>query len=285
MKRLFPLLLLAGLLTTAGPAVALAAPLRPLTGAVDGFVTDGVRYAAWGRFGTPTLTVLDTKTGARRVVGKPRGCAPWGDPGQTPTAPRLQLECINQPGLSIDVTTGAATPTPLPAYGASHRALPTCDPLTLLAKRALLGRFAADFDATAVLRPGPPVVLYRCGEPPLRLAESPFGDGAFGGHPQVSAGWATWDTGWEAEYWWADDGYPPPRARIHAFAVRSGHGLAWDAPRPRTDACGDVIRAAFGRTEHTRYRLFWVATVATELGQTCEDSVYRVFSAPLPATR
>jgi hypothetical protein len=61
-----------GALATVAPVV-LASPLRPLAASVTSFASDGIRYAVWQDDPLSPVTILDTDTGARRLVQAP-GC-------------------------------------------------------------------------------------------------------------------------------------------------------------------------------------------------------------------
>jgi hypothetical protein len=88
---------------TAAPAATAARGWRDIARGVKAFLTDGVRYAAWQRPGSP-ITVLDTFTGRTREL------APQCEPVDADRG-RLLLDCERQQAL-IDIRSGSVTQLP-----------------------------------------------------------------------------------------------------------------------------------------------------------------------------
>jgi len=106
----------AAVLISAGPAAGAARPWHEVVHRADQFVTDASRYAAWTNTNDPSLTLLDTQTGRRRVVGKPAGCAlPTGFYDESAASalhyPWVVLSCPIPLGEQVlDLVSGALRP-------------------------------------------------------------------------------------------------------------------------------------------------------------------------------
>ena len=121
----------------------------------DRFLTDGHRYAAWADFATPSLSLLDTWTGKRRVVGKPAGCSlptTFYDPSGLGALayPRLILWCRRQEPYSrlLDLRTGRSH-----QYPPTARSYPNGLPPIACAARCR-SPIAGPSDTTSTKAPG-----------------------------------------------------------------------------------------------------------------------------------
>lgn len=272
-----------------GTATA-ASGWREMVHRTDRFLTDGHRYAAWADFASPSLSLLDTWSGKRRVVGKPVGCSlptTFYDPSGLGALayPRLLLWCRRQEpyGRVLDLRTGAVTP--VAADGAVLPRRPTADGLcrsvSLAYRRAVRrGRYEGVFfsvSPTAMLGfQGGGLRLTRCGQRSVVVDHRGSAQ-----TPRVGAGWATWDTGLNLSFY---DGFPVHApGTVEAVRLRDLARRTWTAPRLRVVSCGGARtpRLPFGRADHTRTRVFWIATTAGEDQDTCDPSRARVFWTPL----
>jgi hypothetical protein len=101
-----------------GPSSATAAPLRLLLPRTGVFTTDGDRYAIFGAAFSPKVTVLDTRTGARRLVALPSGCSVLVNLNiRWPAAKRRAILTCND-GVQRLLDLRSATTQGLPAPGA-----------------------------------------------------------------------------------------------------------------------------------------------------------------------
>jgi len=324
-------------LTGAGPPAqaAVEGGWRLMVQRTDRFVTDTHRYAAWADFDSPALSLLDTATGRRRVIGKPAGCSlptAFDDPPGVGALswPYLVLACRQAPyGRVLDLRDGAAISLPgtdgaggwqvgrrlgFAAGGCDPRRArpcllvdlrtgevlprpgrdgpfdlnsPTASSVRLCSAvagryrravgRALIEGIFFSWDRRAFLGfQGTALRLSRCGEQVVVLDRRGSTQ-----NPRVGGGWATWDTGLDLTFY---DGFPMKFAgTVEAVRLRDLRRWSWRAPRLRTDACGSLTpRWPFGRADHTRSRLFWVATLDGEDQLTCDPDRVRVFWAGLP---
>jgi len=328
--------LFAVLLLACSPAGAVSkGGWRLMVARTDRFVADTHRYAAWADFASPALSLLDTRTGERRVVGKPVGCSlptSFGDPPGTGSLswPHLVLACdqlpyervldlrdgavialrvirgaggwqvgrrfafaagaceqrLARPCLLADLRTGEVLRRP-GRDGPFDLNRPTpararmCAAVAGKFRRAIRGQLSEgiffSWDPGAFLGfQGSVLQLARCGERPVVVDRRDSTQ-----NPRVGGGWATWDTGLDLTFY---DGFPMKFAgTVEAVRLRDLRRWSWRAPRLRTDACGGrTPRWPFGRADHTRSRLFWVATLDGEDQLTCDPNRVRVFWTRLP---
>jgi hypothetical protein len=266
--------------TIAAPAVR-AGPLREIVPRASTFFADGVRFAAW-QTGEGPITVLDTRTGRRTTVTAPPGCVLGPSSSgydQPPSTPRsagslrlgIRVWCNRSADdvPRLDIFTGGVAPfdaTPI-------------RPCAAVLRTRGVHRVFYDYDRTALLRVNRlPITLTRCGRAATVLDRR--GPGA-PDHPHVSGGWATWDTGLDPDFHIRDTVGPPLPGRIHAVAVTSLRRLDWTVPSRTLDVCGTSLRGPWGYSEHTRDRVFWVASLG--ISEDCwAPGDVRVYSARLP---
>ncbi len=106
------------------------------------------------------------------------------------------------------------------------------------------------------------------------LSRAPVADPVLGGHL------VSWHTGEDIDA--LTDNVRDLSGSLWLAQARSGRRVRWTLPRTTFTNCeGTRGRASVGRAAHTRFMVFWTATVSAS-GRGCDPTGGRVFSARIP---